>query len=345
MPSKLTLYPIHAVANVHEDQPFDPALLPYQVVEDVVLEDVTSLFNEETWHWVEHELGRHQIQELRSVRYAIVHRYETQEEGHGGEADTKSERLVKNLAALLRLVRPMRQTALTMQGALREDNTLNVNHFEHPINLLDVPQVQKLFHLRTQDAQTLRELGPEFLRAMSGEFWKFRMSVEFHEAGHFQDWYWKARYTLWCSALEAVYTSENPDHRGTNVARERIKWFLGPGTRVYPPGDIAHYFTQSNLTIENVVADIYQIRNFVAHGDKIPDEYYNRKPRRGTQQDLNVIDVSLESASFIIRNTLLKILRDGLLDHFANAAVSEQYFTRAGLTNTAIRQRQAQQRP
>ena len=345
MPRKITLYPIHALAMAHEDEPFDLRLLPYQVHQGVALEDVTPLFNEETWNWVEHELGRWQIDELRGVRHAIVHRYENAENIRGGGADTSSEKLVRNLAALLRLIRPMRQTALLMQGELREDASLNVNYFEHPIDLLEVPQVQKLFHLRTQDAQTLTILAPSFLHAMAGEFWKFRMALEFHEAGHFQGGYWKARFTLWCSALEAIYTSQAPEHQGSNVARERIKWFLNPTTRVYPPGDIPHYFTQSNLTIQDVVADIYQIRNFVAHGEKIPDEYFNRKPRRGFQEDVNAVAVSLESASFIVRSSLLKILRDGLLDHFASAAASENYFTRAGLTNTAIRQRRSQQQP
>src|SRR5205823_5056826 len=192
MPHKLTLYPIYALARAHEDYPFDLQLLPYQIITDVALEDVTPLFNEDTWRWVGNALGQRDIDELRNVRHALVHRYEIPEHVHGGEADANSIKLMHNLAALVRLIRPMRQIASVMQGELREDNTLNVDHFEHPIDLLEVPQVQKLFHLRNQDAQALRDLAPEFLRAMADEFWKFRMAVEFHEAGHFQGWYWKA---------------------------------------------------------------------------------------------------------------------------------------------------------
>src|SRR5258708_184637 len=276
MPQKITLYPIYALASAHEDRPFDAAL-PYAVTEDVALEDVTPLFNAATWEWVGNELGNRDIEELRGVRHALVHRYATPGTPQGDhEPNTKSITLMHNLAALLRLIRPMRQMALLMQGELQENHTLNVQYFEHPIGLLDVPQVQKLFHLRTQDAESLHTLAPKFLQAMPGEFWKFRMAVEFHEAGHFLDGYWKARYTLWCSALEAIYTSQGQEHKGSNVAREHIKWFLGPTTPIYPQGDIPHYFEQSALTIQDVVADIYEVRNFIAHGDKIPDDYYTR---------------------------------------------------------------------
>lgn len=40
---------------------------------------------------------------------------------------------------------------------------------------------------------------------------------------------------------------------------------------------------------------------------------------------------------FIIRTSLLKILRDGLLDHFADAGQAEAYFGAQGLTLKALR--------
>ena len=51
-------------------------------------------------------------------------------------------------------------------------------------------------------------------------------------------------------------------------------------------------------------------------------------------------DVLFEAQSLIIRATLLKILRDGLLDKFVDAKASEAYFDANGLTNSKIRARQ-----
>lgn len=233
----------------------------------------------------------------------------------------------------------MRQRASLMRGELREDGTLDVQHLEHPVDLMEVPEVQKLFHLRNRDVDLLRAVANDFLRAMQGEFWKFRMAVDFHQAGHFQDRYWKARYLLWCSAVEAIFTSDHPEHRGSFVAKERIKWFLGTTTSIYDPGDIPNFVPQPDITVGDVVDDMYRVRNFIAHGDRIPDEYFGRTMRRGLNGDLNVVAVLQEAVSFVIRKSLLRILQDNLLDHFSSRTTAEAYFAAARLTLAEIRRR------
>ncbi len=244
----------------------------------------------------------------------------------------------------LRLVRPMRQRALLVRGDLRDNGTIEVRHFEHPIDF-EVPELQKLFHLRNRDVELLRAVADEFLRAMRGEFWKFRMAVEFHEAGHLQGLYWKARYLLWCSSLEAIFTSHNREHRGSLVAKERIKWFLGADASIYEPGDIPSFAPQANIKIGDVLDNLYRLRNFIAHGDRIPDDFFQRTMRQGLSGPLNVLVVLNEAVSFIARKSLLRIIQDNLLDHFAGATSAETYFANEGLTFSAIEQRQRQRPP
>ncbi len=341
MPDKVTLFPIYAVDDIIDGNPFDARILPFQIKKDFTVEDVRPMFGANTFAWVQSELGRHDLEDLEGVEYAIVHRYTTVHAAHGNEDDLKSEGMVRNLAACLRLIRPMRQRTSLMRGELGEGGKINVQHFEHPKEILQVPEVQKLFHLRVSDLTLLRELAPKFLAAMRSETWKFRMAVEFHEAGHFQDWYWKARYSLWCSALEALYTSQTPEHRGSLVARERIKWFLGANTSIYDKGDIPDYvYPQPNVTVGSIVEDLYTLRNFIAHGDRVPDDFYNRKSRQGISREHSLLEVLIEALSFIIRKSLLRILRENLLQNFSNAVGSEAYFGAAGLTTTVIRQKQ-----
>ena len=66
-----------------------------------------------------------------------------------------SRKLVATLAACLRLIRPMRQSALMIHGTVRdEDGSFNVRGFDvPPSHLIEVPEVQKLFKLRNQDAE------------------------------------------------------------------------------------------------------------------------------------------------------------------------------------------------
>ena len=79
------------------------------------------------------------------------------------------------------------------------------------------------------------------------------------------------------------------------------------------------------------------MRNFIAHGDKIPDSFFTEILRRGFDREVIKAEVLLEAASFVIRASLLKILRDGLLDHFADAGPAEAYFGAFNLTRSRLR--------
>ena len=55
---------------------------------------------------------------------------------------------------------------------------------------------------------------------------------------------------------------------------------------------------------------------------------------------MKILGVLVEAASFIIRSSLLKILRDSLTNHFMDANAAEAYFDANNLTNSKIRARQ-----
>jgi len=114
MPNKATLYPIYALADMIDERPFDTSVFSFQVSEGVTVEDVTPMFNPDTFAWVRNELGRRDVEDLQRVDYAIAHRYAANDAGDGGNADVESEKLVRNLAACLRLIRPMRGRTSTV---------------------------------------------------------------------------------------------------------------------------------------------------------------------------------------------------------------------------------------
>lgn len=346
---RFNLYPIHWVANPHLDpEPFDPHLLPFDIAEGVRVELVQ--FRAGAFEPHRQNLGNNLIEVMEGVRFALVHRYTPDPIIVDGELigevqhNRRSEKLLREIAACLRLVRPMRQHAMMMRGVVGdEDGRLDVTGFDVPnLWMHEVPEVQKLWSLRNRDCEELRRLAPEFLRAMRGEFWKFRMAVQFYEQGFFQSHpeEWKARLLLWASAIESIYTSNSREHQGTAVATERIKWFLGENTSTYAPGDLSEFEQDPNLTLGQMVNALYNVRNFVAHGDRIPDWYFSNRVREGMNGAGMFMEVLFETQSFIVRTSLLKILRDGLLDRFADATASEAYFNANGLTNSQIRARQ-----
>lgn len=344
MTQNFTLYDIYSLGAGWDDEPFEISCLPFDICEGVRIEHVKPFFKDDTFAYARERMGSDAVKQLEKVDYALVHRFTAPHnfiQTEGKTVQQEFDELVRNVAACLRLIRPMRQHAMMMQGTVQNDGSFDVTSFDHPIDLLEVPQNQKLFHLQNRDADDLKNYAPLFLLAMRGEFWKFRMAAQFHELGFFQGDSWKARYLLWASSIESIYTSHNSEHNGSMVARERIKWFLGENTSIYPKGELSNLLKDPKITVGAIVEPLYEVRNFLAHGDRIPDEYFQKKIRNGFGLDdsLNLMGVLAEAQSFIIRYSLLKILREGLLNHFTGAVSAQAYFSSHGLTNSKLRNR------
>jgi hypothetical protein len=335
-PERVTVYPVAGLAGAWEDEPFDLSQLPATIVPGVTLENVSPMFNKETWKWVEHEIGKHDLEVLEGVRNAIVHRYASTQYGTG-EPEQESARVVTDIAACLRLIRPMRQFALMINGPIQPDGSIRIQSFDHPIHLMEIPEIQKGFTLRNRDLHELQSVAPSFLTAITGEYWKFRMPVSLYEAGHFQDRFWKARFSLWTSAVEAIFTSQTRDreHSGSTVAKARIKWFLGKNTKIYAPGDVPSFAPQEEPTIGEVLDDLYEVRNCIAHGDKVPDRFFGHA-FGGHGNKLVTLE---EAASYIVRASLLKILKDNLLQHFKGGPESQAYFKAQGLVRSRLQKK------
>jgi len=333
MQNKINLYAIHGISHDWEDEPFDESKLPCPIIPTVTIENVSSMFGEDAFRIFEADLSKRDLKSLKAVKYAIVHRFQTTSYHDEESQKLESGQIVYNIAACLRLIRPMRQFAMWIHGTPRDDGTLDVGGFDHPAELMEVPAIQKDFRLRNRDIEELQKLGPKFVDALAGEYWKFRMPLGLQDAAHFIDNQWKARMTLACSAIEAIYTSQTLDreHSGSRVAKARIKWFLGEKTSIYAPGDVPSFYLGGGKepTISDVLDDLYEVRNCIAHGDRVPDRHFAQVGSVG----LTVLE---EAASFIVRASLLKMLRDDLLEHFKGGPESQAYFASHDLIRSRL---------
>jgi len=351
MLTNFSLYPISCIAHdlLHggaDDENFDDSLLPLSLVEGATIEDISSFISADEFDIYKTRLGTDAVEYLENLKYVIIHRYPDHEITVDGDFVSeatlmkRSQNIVAEIAACLRLIRPTSQHAQMCWGRVRPDGTFWGIGFSHPLEFTDAPQNQRLFSVRTRDIKDLAFYAPQFRIAMQGEYWKFRMAAHMHEAGHFQNTDWKARFFLWTSALEALYTSKPAsdwwEHSGSVVACARIKFFLEPGTLIYPLGELSSLQTAPKLTVQDLVGEIYCLRNHIAHGDKVPDYYFQQPGRSDFNWDLPKYVALTEGISFIVRQSLLKILRDDLLEKFADGPSSEAYFTANRLTKTQI---------
>jgi hypothetical protein len=293
------------------DPIFDLSRLPFEMAPGLRVEDVSSLLPPSEFDYMKLEVGRHQLRYFTStVKYGLVHRYEMSDLDDDQTNRNKRD-LLNNVFCLLRLIRPHRRQGGVQGDIAGEGVSFKQTTFPH--DTLDVPDALKLFAIRNKDLEELVALLPAFLKAMQGPYWPFRMSTQYYYMGYeINDW--KGRFLYWgSSALHAIYS-----HSERKIV-PRVKAFLGENTLIYEPKEHPDFeFLPANpLTIKDVLEDVNEVRNCIAHGDKIPDKYFalggGRQTLAGPVNYLSVLDDSL---SFIIRQSLLRIIRDNLVEEF-----------------------------
>jgi hypothetical protein len=346
--TRFSMYPIGRIARgaYAGGDEFDLSLLPIEVLRDVHIEDVSSLIRMGDFDIHKSNVGEYRFRELERIKYAIIHRYPQ----NGPDPDTgrylvdtdqteRSRKLVSDITACLRIIRPITTRAQFCEGKVSDDGQLYDIAFNEPVPEFSLPENQSRFGLRNVDTEELRFYAPRFINAMNQPFWKFRMAVQMYNTGYFEHEDWKMRFFLWTSALEALFTSQNSDrqHSGSLVAKERIKDHLGASSLLYPHGELLSLEPIPTLQISDVIDEIYCLRNHIAHGDKVPDYYFQETGRENLNGDLNRVHMLTEAISFIVRRSLLKILKDDLLKHFQDGASSEAYFSARDLTKNAIK--------
>ena len=347
MDQKFSMFPLDKIATAWRgllDGHFDESLFPFEVFDGVFIEDVSSLMSPDEFDYCKQELGTNLIKHLESIKYALIHRYPSFEiDSTTGEMKFEAELagasrdLIQQIVACLRLIRPFVQYPQFLGGSIGEGGRLYHIHFDHPIPFLSSLSSQILMAIRTQDAQQLKSIFPLFRTAMEGNYWKFKIAVDMFQSGYFQQTHWKVRFFMWTAALEALVTSHSSSqHRGSVVAKARIKELLGPNSLIYHPGDLSTYENDPKLTVNDVIDEIYCLRNHIAHGDKVPDYYSLTKGRDGLNGPINKIETLSEAVGSIARQSLLAILNKNLLTHFQDAATSEAYFGSLGLTKSNL---------
>ena len=306
-----TLYPINEYLLGVDLEHIDPQLLPFDLTEGVRIENTEGRIDCPHFTKDAERVGTFRMNALKNVSCALVHRYEASPSYGRRQQDSDTDRglrdssefLTASLAACLRLIRPMPQFARTMQGEIAEDGSLSVRSFEHPTPMSFIPEAHQHFTLRNRDAEDLRRYASKYLDAVRG-YGKFQSAASMHESGHFNAGDGYARFWLWCCSLQSIFCTNKPGHREEQVAKARIKRFLGEQTSIYAPGDISKSLPQPSISIADVIDDIFAVRNCLAYGELIPQHYLRDTIRQGVYGDVSHFEVLTEALSFIIRSSL-----------------------------------------
>lgn len=105
---------------------------------------------------------------------------------------------------------------------------------------------------------------------------------------------------------------------------ERLGGFLGPQSYVFPPDSLMH--RQPAVKVHDVLADLYEFRNKIAHGQEIPKSPYREKydllDDKGVRinyDDYHYAELMIESGLFLLTEALRKISVEGLVDDVQDA--------------------------
>jgi hypothetical protein len=101
--------------------------------------------------------------------------------------------------------------------------------------------------------------------------------------------------------------------------------FLGPDSYVFPP--VSSLDLQPSTTVRDVLNELYEFRNIIAHGLEIPEIQYRRKSdlistggQRITYEDYYRTELLLDSALFILTTSLRRIFTENLFDEVKDLA-------------------------
>lgn len=335
---KIQIFPIAVDAVGWRGEPLLTG--PYSILaaENLTIENVSHLITAKTFSlWkMDCNISKQTADDLEDVKFAIVHRFSSPVE-RDTELDLRSTELGDLALSCLSLIRPTRRSrAMHIPGVIRPDGIFDPHGFTARPETADVPEIQKLFVIRRQDIDLLASVLPEFMRLyqkdedgkLKDEYEPIRMAVQLYGEAYSLS-YWKARHILWWSAIEALYG----DGEDTTPARIYAlfgdkKLVDGYKCLIYEKGDIpsCYYPSPECLhTLGEIVPLIYDVRNFSAHGQKVPDSHFRSMPHPFGQDAIG-LDVLAEAATFVIRKTVIEILRRGWREEFKDRAARENFW-------------------
>lgn len=288
-------------------------------------------------------MGSYTYAHLERIKYALAHRFPEYEVDDGTrhlktEADLmdRSRRKIRETAACLRLIRPTSQYRHLFEGRVGDGGMFCQIGLDAPVNYISNPINQRNFGFRTKDAETLRRSLRCFIRRWKESIGSSAWPCICTSPAASKTTTGRQSFSSGLR-VEALFTTMA--NQGSIVASERIKHLLGANTSIYPRGELVWIYPNPNLTVGDVVGELYCLRNHIAHGDRVPDYYFKKEGRPSPMYGGDRIPKSemlFEAISFIIRYSLLKVLDDQVLDHFQSNATADAYFGSYGLTKKAL---------
>jgi hypothetical protein len=323
---KITIAPVYL--EMEPDIDGFEGSLPYTIGQGIKLVDVNQYIQNADFSWASDALSKNRLDRFKQKwRYGLLHEYEA-EEWSQSMPEAESQRLIHRAFLGLRMIRPTPKGYEYLQAQVRDVKKVEPFHFSDVEEQIFAPIIDTVNRIRIQDAVALTHILPNLLQVNESTCLPVHLAIENLEVGYISDFV-HVKQLLWVTALDGLFTSDEWEHRGTWVATERIKHFVDPNTLIYV--GVPQYLTPPNITVGAVISDIYEARNAFAHGKWMPKKFLQKPGYGGARgKHLTYADVLLEATSLILRTVIVKILKDDLLEFFADKQRVNDHFSKLG---------------
>jgi hypothetical protein len=330
---KVTITPVFGLPQpfMDDNDDFSSKHLPFEVGPGVYLADIhEQMENADLSLWARDYLSKEDVKKIQDWQYALVNYYD-EEQYLQSDSEELSRELVHRIFIGLRIVRPSWVPYQYLHAQIRPDGGFEPSGFMRAEMRLTVFPCDSWAPIRRKDAEMLRVIVPALLKAYETNCQPVTRAMRILEVGYISE-FPDVKQLMWAIGLESLFTSS--EHSGAQLAIHRIRQFLGSKTPVYEQSDFQRHVSVPSLTLKNVLGDIYDVRNKLAHGEWIPKEYLEKPGYNGGACSYG--DILLEATGIVLRLALIKILRESLLEAFGTKDNLDRHFS-PGATGDPLR--------
>ena len=284
---------------------------PYKVADSLSFENVEGLLNPELFKVWRDWISQRERESLGSVRFALLHYFDSQE--HLGRDEADSQDFAFKAFLCLRIVKPTKTNFEPIQIRFKESDKREIDVFRlTPPSAVwpNVPDAESINSVTLDDISKLRELLPAFLDLAANGPENIRRAVRHFNAGYAEVRDPTIQIVVWCMGIESLFAvsdMENPK----KPLRELIDSAIGLKTDIYETSAMREFIGDRRTSIGEVLDDLFSLRNRFVHGLWIPSEWKNKEVRPNLSGDsLNYADVLREAASFVLRRGILNYLEN-----------------------------------
>jgi hypothetical protein len=280
---------------------------PLLITDSLTFENVEGWLTPERFSVWRDWLSRRDRESLSSVRYALLHYFDSSMPTSRADAD--SDEFAFKVFACLRIIKPTRNNfePINVEFKDKEKREIDVVSVTHPSTIWpNVPDAEAINSINLNDIDKLKELLPAFLDLASKGPENITRAVRFLNEGYSEVRDPTIQIVVWCMGIESLLGAEDADQLAESSIKRSIDQAVGLKTDIYDNSAMREYMPNRRVEVGELVDDLFRVRNLFVHGHWIPSDWKSKYPRTSLSGDrVHYVDVLREAASFILRQALL----------------------------------------